>query len=38
MQVSVADGRRLDVELSGTGDRYVLTQTGTPSSGECSSR
>ena len=34
MQVSVADGRRLDVELSGTGDRYVLMQTGTPSSGE----
>ncbi len=34
LQVRAPDGRQLDVELSGTGDRYVLTHTGTPSSGE----
>jgi pimeloyl-ACP methyl ester carboxylesterase len=34
LQVRAADGRQLDVELSGTGDRYVLTHTGTPSSRE----
>jgi pimeloyl-ACP methyl ester carboxylesterase len=34
MQVSTPDGRRLDVELSGAGEGYVLTHTGTPSSGE----
>ena len=34
MQVRAPDGRQLDVELSGNGDGYVLTHTGTPSSGE----
>jgi pimeloyl-ACP methyl ester carboxylesterase len=34
MQVSAPDGRRLDVEVSGTGDGHILTHTGTPSSGE----
>jgi pimeloyl-ACP methyl ester carboxylesterase len=34
LRVTSPDGRRLDVELSGTGDRAVLFHTGTPSSGE----
>jgi pimeloyl-ACP methyl ester carboxylesterase len=34
LQVSTSAGRRLDVELSGTGPRTVLFHTGTPSSGE----
>lgn len=34
IEVAAPDGRRLDVELSGSGDRAVLFHTGTPSSGE----
>ncbi len=34
LQITEPGGRRLDVELSGSGDRYVLWHTGTPSSGE----
>ncbi len=34
LQVRTRDGRRLDVELSGAGNRVVLFHTGTPSSGE----
>jgi pimeloyl-ACP methyl ester carboxylesterase len=34
LQITEPGDRRLDVELSGSGDRYVLMHTGTPSSGE----